>query len=446
MVKITFYGGVREIGGNKFLVEADGSRIFLDFGQGFGFGAEYFTGWLIPRGRFGLRDYFALDLIPKIPGLYNQGCLETTDFPYQEPAFDGVFISHIHTDHIAHLGYVDERIPVHLGETAKRMLDSWAVTSGGRADKGEHNYHTFQTGDIIPAGNLEVEPVSVDHSTPAAYGLIVNTKKGAIAYTGDLRRHGPRAAMTQEFINRAREAKPIALICEGTRVAPKEKRQDFTEQEVLDEVDGLLQQHPEDLLITSFYPRDLDRVKTYYDLARQHNRQFVVSTRMAHLLQSLAGLPGFEVPNPNNDPNIRVYKRDMLKYGTWEHQFDDRAVNAQWVHDHQREIILHLDLTYFTELIDINPAPGAVFVNSLSEPFDENDPEDAVKNKWLDNFHIERHQAHASGHCPMADIFALVNEINPQVVIPVHTEYPELFAGKVNARVQEPAPRQTITL
>ncbi len=446
MVEITFYGGVKEIGGNKFLVEADGSRIFLDFGAGFGFGSEFFTGWLSARGRFGLRDYFALDLMPKIPGLYNQDSLEGTGFPHQEPAFDGIFISHIHSDHIAHLGYVDERIPVYVGETARRMLESWAITSGGRANKGEHDYHTFESGAKIPAGNLEVEPVNVDHSTPATYGFIVTTKKGAIVYTGDLRRHGPRAAMTQEFIERAREAKPIALICEGTRVAPKEKRQDFTEQEVFDKVHGLLQNHPDKMMITTFYARDLDRVKTYHHLARLHNRQFVVSTRTAHLLQSLQGLPGFDVPDPDHDPNMRIYQRVMEKYGNWEKQYFDHAVNAQWVHEHQREIILHLDFNYFTELVDIQPSPGAIFVNSLSEPFDEMDPEDAVKNKWLDFFHIERHQAHASGHSPMADIFALVNEINPKIVIPVHTEYPELFAGKVTARVREPGLRQTMTI
>jgi ribonuclease J len=33
MVKLTFYGGVNEIGGNKILLEDKGTKIFLDFGQ-----------------------------------------------------------------------------------------------------------------------------------------------------------------------------------------------------------------------------------------------------------------------------------------------------------------------------------------------------------------------------------------------------------------------------
>jgi len=33
MTKLTFYGGVNEIGGNKILLEDSGTKIFLDFGM-----------------------------------------------------------------------------------------------------------------------------------------------------------------------------------------------------------------------------------------------------------------------------------------------------------------------------------------------------------------------------------------------------------------------------
>jgi hypothetical protein len=65
MVKLIFYGGVNEIGGNKILLEDKGTKIFLDFGQSFTFGAEYFTSWLQPRCLNGLGDYFESNLLPK---------------------------------------------------------------------------------------------------------------------------------------------------------------------------------------------------------------------------------------------------------------------------------------------------------------------------------------------------------------------------------------------
>ena len=55
MAKLTFYGGINEIGGNKVLVE-DGGRLFLDFGfRGFGLLLEMERGWQIPDAEKGLR-------------------------------------------------------------------------------------------------------------------------------------------------------------------------------------------------------------------------------------------------------------------------------------------------------------------------------------------------------------------------------------------------------
>ena len=34
--RVTFYGGIHEIGGNKFLIEDKGTKIFLDFGMQMG--------------------------------------------------------------------------------------------------------------------------------------------------------------------------------------------------------------------------------------------------------------------------------------------------------------------------------------------------------------------------------------------------------------------------
>jgi predicted metal-dependent RNase len=47
--QITFYGGVHEIGGNKFLLEDKGTKVFLDFGMQMGKVNQYFTEFLQPR-------------------------------------------------------------------------------------------------------------------------------------------------------------------------------------------------------------------------------------------------------------------------------------------------------------------------------------------------------------------------------------------------------------
>ena len=79
----------------------------------------------------------------------------------------------------------------------------------------------LELGQKIKVDNMTVEPIAVDHSIPAAYGFIIHTSEGTIAYTGDLRRHGPRKDLTENFIQKAKDAHIDALICEGTRMALK---------------------------------------------------------------------------------------------------------------------------------------------------------------------------------------------------------------------------------
>ena len=78
--------------------------------------------------------------------------------------------------------------------------------------------HTFRTGDRLNIGSMEIEPIHVDHSIPGAYGFIIYTSEGTIVYSGDVRLHGSKPQMTQEFVEKIRKIRPITLIMEGTRI------------------------------------------------------------------------------------------------------------------------------------------------------------------------------------------------------------------------------------
>ena len=223
MLKLTFYGGVGEIGGNKILLEDNGTRIFLDFGKSFCAMEEYFAGYLASRSVNGIGDYLEFDILPKLEGLYKKEVLEGNIIKRSKPKFDAVLISHPHIDHIGFLSFLDENIPVYCGEITKLIIDAIEEsTSGGNF--GSHIFNTFHTGDRLKIGSLEIEPIHVDHSTPGAYGYIIHTSIGAVVYTGDLRMHGTRKDMTEDFILKADKAKPAVLITEGTRVMPEDTR------------------------------------------------------------------------------------------------------------------------------------------------------------------------------------------------------------------------------
>ncbi len=440
MVKLTFYGGVGEIGGNKILVEDEGTRVFFDFGQSFGFGASYFTGWLEPRTVNGLGDYFEFGLLPNVKGLYSKKLLATTGLTYVKPKFDAVFLSHAHFDHINHIQFLDPEIPIYLGVGARLFLQCIEET-GGFCRYGEHRYRTFRTGDKIRVGDVVVEPVHVDHSIPAAYGFLIHTSDGTIVYTGDLRVHGPRRDMTEEFVEKASDCEPVALICEGTRMVETERRQNYSEQQVKSLSRKIVSPTNKAVFVTH-YSRDLDRFRSFYDVAKNCGRSIVVSPKTAHLLSKLIDDAHLSFPDPLKDDSILVYYRrkksgkfDEKDYYIWERAFMDKMVTHDYVKKNQRKLIMDLDFYQFTELIDIQPETGGHFIHSMSEPFSEEDIEDAVMHNWLDHFSMQFHQLHASGHLNRDQLVALIKQIKPKRIFPVHTENPELFK-KIGSHVQ----------
>jgi ribonuclease J len=440
MVSFTFYGGVDEIGGNKVLLEDGDVRVLLDFGQSFTLGCEFFTSWLCPRAVNGLGDYFEFGLLPKLKGLYAKEQLEYTDVPYVKPKFDAVFLSHAHFDHVNHIEFLDPEIPVYLGVGTKLFLEAMEKTSGF-CNYREHRYETFRTGDKIKVGDLVVEPVHVDHSIPAAYGFLIHTSEGTVVYSGDLRDHGPRKDMTEDFKDKACESEPVAMICEGTRMVAKEKRKNYSERQV-ERLSGKVVSSTDKIVFVTRYSRDMDRFRSFYNVAKDNGRKIVVSPKTAHLLSRLVEDKRLDLPDPLKDESILVYYKrkksgefEEKDYYVWERDFMEKITMYEFVRKNQRKLVMDLDFYQFAELIDIKPNPGSHFIHSMSEPFSEEDIEDQVMHNWLDHFKMQFHQLHASGHLNREQLTGLINYINPKRIFPVHTENQQLFK-KISGNVQ----------
>jgi ribonuclease J len=435
MTKLVFYGGVNEIGGNKILVQDRKTRIFFDFGQSFAFGARYFTSWLGPRAVNGLGDYFEFNLVPRIEGLYAKEQLASTDLPYTEPQVNAVFLSHAHFDHVNHIQFLDQSIPVYVGVGTKLFLESMEDTSSF-CRYGEHKCYRFRTGHKIKVDDIVVEPVHVDHSIPAAYGFVIHTSKGAIVYTGDLRRHGPRKDLTEDFTEKAKESEPIALICEGTRMVEKEKRKNYSESQVQKRSQAIVSS-TDKMVFATHYSRDLDRFRSFYKVAKSTGRKIVISPKTAHLLNKLQDDERLNLPDPTKDENILVYYKrkksgrfEDSDYYVWERKFMDKMVTHEQIHKDQKHLLMDLDFYQFGELVDIRPDSESHFIHSMSEPFSEEDIEDEVMHNWLEHFKMQFHQLHASGHMNREQLESFVNYVEPGQVFPVHTENQHLFKEK----------------
>ena len=434
MVSLTFYGGANEIGGNKILLEDKDARIYLDFGEGFDFGDEYFYEFLSPRSANGLEVYFEFGLMPRVPRLYSESILEFTDLKYEKPDVDAVFISHSHSDHTGHLAFLDESIPVYMGHGTHKIIEIYTKLYSSLCDIGEHdNLRFFKSGDKIKVKHLEIEPIHVEHSIPGAYGFIVHTSKGALVYTGDLRLHGPKSAMTKEFLAKAAAAKPYAMLCEGTRMG-YDAEHNYTEEEVEVMVEEVINKS-KGLVFANFSMSNVDRFMSFYRATVKNKRKLVVDTRFAYILDNLKDkIPG--LPDVRKDPNILVYYRlaksckfNQMDYAPWEREYWGKKITYKELAKAQKKFVMHITFYKLMELVYIQPK-NADYIYSQSEHFlegEENKEQKKVLDNWMAHFNVAFHKAHCSGHASRQDIEEIVKIIKPKVLIPMHTQNAEDF-------------------
>jgi ribonuclease J len=433
MISLTFYGGAGEVGGNKILLETSRSKVYLDFGESFDFGKDFFYEWLEPRAANGLECYFEFGILPKIPKLYSRAQLQFTDLPYKKPNIDGVFISHHHCDHIGHLAFLDEDIPLYMGHGTKVIIDAYHTLFPALVNIGEHAaINLFKSGDSISLKDLKIKPIHVEHSAPGAYGYIIDTSAGTLVYTGDFRRHGPMQRMTDEFISEAAKAKPRILLCEGTRMTPDPEKH-YSEEQVYEKVKGIITE-AKGLVLCEFSMCNIDRLNSFLRAARETGRTFVIDTKYAFLLDRFQDV--LKLPDPRKDKSLKVYfklakNREFIPkdYRPYEQEFMGNMITYQEIKDNRKSYVMFTGFNKLMELIYLQPH-NADYIYSSSESFlegEENKDQRRVLDNWLKHYGITLHKAHCSGHAGKSDLEYAIKTINPEILIPIHTQNPEEF-------------------
>lgn len=415
-VKISFYGGVNEVGGNKIFIEDGDTRVFFDFGASFSLRDKYYsTPFLSPKSG---SELVRVGLLPDLRGTYY--------FDESERYIDAVFLSHSHMDHSAHLSFLRRDIPVYCGETTALILNALNEI---RPTNIEFNlkgitFRKFRTGDKIRVGSIEVIPIHVDHSVPGSYGFIIHTSSGPIVYTGDFRRHGQRPELTEDFIIASAKEKPEAVICEHTNMTEVEVS---SEHEVMEKLNVIVGNTP-GLVLTEFAYADVDRLKSFYEIALRSNRRLVITTRQAYLLYILGAdnrlkIPGFR--------DVLVFQKEKKRYFRWEQKIIDccESISSQEASKRQREIIMCLPFFDLNWLIEINPLPGSCYILSASEPFNEEMEIDFNRLvSWLDYYGLPQYHIHVSGHITPIHLREFLKTVKPKRIFPIHGEHPGLLS------------------
>jgi ribonuclease J len=314
--------------------------------------------------------------------------------------------------------------------------------------------------------SIRCEMLPVDHSIKGASGFVIDTPNGKVVYTGDIRTHGKASGDTRRFIDRARASHPLVMIVEGTRVrkdgcGPEAHRADATEDGVKETARAILERAKGKLAIADFGPRNIERLEAFLDLAREARRCLVITTKDAYLLNAMRVVDD-SIPVPGDEMRIYDSPKAMdSKFEEWivQEKYPAALVKPDEVGAAPGDFLLSFSFFDIKHLIDIRP-DGGHYIYSSSEAHNEEQEIDFRRlAAWLRRFGLESHgfQAdddgpprficedgplHASGHAGKADIADMVRTVDPEVVIPVHTEYPEWFQKEFGEERRVVLPRR----
>ncbi len=480
---VTLYGGVDEVGGNKVLLSSGSNRIFLDFGKTYARWTEYYeTPFLKPNS---IRELIQTGIIPapknEIDNLYTS-CEKGSGLSVddeKEPKIDTCIYSHVHGDHLGYMSLLNRKITMYMGEATRTIQK--AYKEHGRTKTFETNLEgfddgrnvvTFRTGDTLEFGDFKIYPISVDHSVPGAYGFIIETDKARIVYTGDLRRHGPAKELTDNFLKKIDEFKPIDfLICEGTSLCKpaKETRKTFgTENDVKNHVFNVIK-NCKGLLVVNISSIDTDRINTFFEVANHEsvNRQIAISLKIA---STLSRLKNKRIKNFPQLSETSVYCIERSRPDRWqthflagaahskectgevEHAYGSSfkcALTAEDIVKNPQDYILltaFYSLSELRELFEENnytKFEDGAYIMSTSEPFSEElEIEFRRLSNWIKLIGLNYEYSHCSGHAHKEDLTQIVNYISPKKgIIPLHTTNPLAFRKLISKEIPLIAPK-----
>lgn len=100
--------------------------------------------------------------------------------------------------------------------------------------------------------------------------------------------------MTLDFIEKAKYVKPIALIVEGTKINDKELEES---EELVNQQSIKIVSETKRIVFADFYFKDVDRLRTFYNIAKENNRKFVVKLNDVYFLKYLSQDNKLDVPD-----------------------------------------------------------------------------------------------------------------------------------------------------
>ena len=390
-VKITFLGGLNEIGKNITLFECEDDMFLLDCGMAF------------PDG-----DMLGVDLV--IP-----------DFTYIERNKDkikGIVLTHGHEDHIGAIPYLLKKMNVPIYGTALTLgLVSSKLKEHGLQSKAKLN--VVKAGQRIKLGRIGIEFIHVNHSIPDSVGVAINTSAGTIVHTGDFKIDC--TPTTGEMIDLSRFAElgkqgVLALMADSTNA--ERRGYTLTEQNIGHTFDMLFKEAENDRIIIATFASNLGRIQQILDCAHKYGRKVAFSGRSMINNMTIASELGYvNVPEGlviDIDMLGQYAKNQVVLITTGSQGEPMSALSRMAYSDHRKVEVGPEDYI----IISANPIPGnEKMVSSVVNELMKHGCKIASESMY---------EVHVSGHACQEELKIIQGLTKPKYFIPVHGEQKHL--------------------
>ena len=330
-VKITFLGGLNEIGKNITMVEYDKDALLIDCGMAF------------PDS-----DMLGVDIV--LP-----------DFTYVEKNKDrirGIVLTHAHEDHIGGLPYLLKQVnlPIYGTRLTLALVDSKLKEHGL---SGKVQLREVAPGDVVRFGQMSVEFIGVNHSIPDAVGLGIKTPLGYIVHTGDFKIDC--TPITGKMIDLARFGElgnegVLALLADSTNA----ERPGYTPSErvVGESFSNLFQKAEKKRIIIATFSSNLNRIQQILNASAHDKRKVAVSGRsMINFVNIATELGYLNVPDGLliDIDQIHQYPKNKLTIITTGSQGEPMSALTRMAFSDHRQVVVGPD-DYI--IISATPIPG----------------------------------------------------------------------------------------
>ena len=393
-VKITFLGGVGEIGKNMTAIESEDEIIVIDSGL-------TFPGDDLP----------GIDIvIPDISYLLSK-----------KDKVKGIILTHGHEDHIGALPFVLQQLNVPI--YGSRLTLALVENKMKEYPKIKFKAISVKPKNVLKLGSFAIEFIHVNHSIAGALALSILTPAGTIIHTGDFKiDHEALDGKVTDLARLGELGKKGVnlLLCESTNVC--RKGFSMSEKSVGVTLDKIFSENPNKRLFIATFASNIHRLQQILDLASKYKRKVAFTGRSMINVSEVAMKIGelkYDVKNIVDIDSIDKYEDKELLIVTTGSQGEPMSALTRMAAGEFKKIKLREnDLIVFSA----SPIPGnekSVYnvINSLYK-------------LGADVIYDELAAVHVSGHACEEELKIMHTLVKPKFFMPVHGEYRHLKTHK----------------